>query len=396
VPKPRYPILTTRQLNRATLARQLLLAPANLDPVAAIEQVGGLQAQEPASPYIALWSRLRPFDPVGLERAFSERRLVKATLMRVTLHAVSRGDYAPFLQVLRPMLGSVRRTDLSTLDGPVLDEIADAVLEFASRPRSSVELRDEAARLSGAPGEEAWWRVRRRRAFVYVPTGDPWSFGRRPFLAAASAWLHDDPALTGELPVDRSAERFVRRYLGAFGPATAADLSNWSGVSLATVRPGLDRVEAAGELARYSDEAGRTLLDLVGAALPDPDVPAPPRLLPMWDSVLLAHHDRTRVLPQPYRPVVIARNGDVLPTFLVDGQVAGLWWAEPDGGRARVVLEPFAPIPARERAALDDEAERLAAFLSEREPAAYGRYRRTRARRMPPAAAPLGVKEVPA
>jgi hypothetical protein len=381
VPKPRYPVLTAQALNRATLARQLLLERSDLEPIAAVEQVGGLQSQEPASPYIALWSRLTAFDPRALDRAFAERRVIKATLMRVTLHAVSRADYGPILQVIRPMLAAVRRTGVATLDGPALDTVADAVLEFAARPRSRVELRDEAARLSGAPGEEAWWRVRRRRAFVYVPTGHPWSFGRRPVLAAASAWLSDDGLAIPDLSVDEAAERLLRRYLGAFGPATTADFSNWSGVSLAAVRPGLDRLEAAGELVRYSDEAGRTLLDLVGAANPDPDVPAPPRLLPMWDSVLLAHDDRTRVLPRPYRPVVIARNGDVLPTFLVDGRVAGLWWAEPDGRKARVVLEPFQPISVPARRALDEESERLAAFLTEREPGAYGRYRQTRARR---------------
>ena len=379
MPRSRFPILTARALNRATLARQLLLDRADIDPVAAVEQVGGLQAQEPASPYVALWARLRDFDPTALDRAFEERRVIKATLMRVTLHAVSRRDYGPLLAAVQPMLRALRRPGGTALDPAVLDEVAGMLHALAATPRSSAELRDAAGRLSGAPREEAWWRVRRLRPFVHVPTADPWSFGRRPMLVAGHAWL---PDVARAVAHPDAAEHLVRRYLGAFGPATTADLSGWSGVSVATLRPGLDQLDEAGALVRYSDEAGRTLLDLAGAPLPDAAMAAPPRFLAMWDSVLLAHADRTRVLPEPYRPLVIARNGDVLPTFLVDGRVAGLWWAEPEGGRTRVVVEPFEPVPAAALECLREEGERLGTFLAEREPGAYGRYRRTRARRL--------------
>ncbi len=166
----------------------------------------------------------------------------------------------------------------------------------------------------------------------------------------------------------------------AFGPATAADLAAWSGVAVGRVRPGIAAVEAAGDLRRFSDERGRELLDLEGAPLPDADTPAPPRLLPMWDSTVLAFADRTRLISDEDRRIVIARNGDTLPTFTVDGVVAGLWWAEPaGGGRTRIAIEPFRPPLRRADAqALEQEGERLAAIVAPAEPAVYSRYQRWR------------------
>jgi hypothetical protein len=366
--RSRHPILTLARLNRATLARQLLLDRAELGVIAAVEQVAGLQAQEPASPYVALWTRLRSFAPADLDRAFRDREVVKATLMRVTVHAVSRRDYLHLLPALQPMLRAVRRTgaDEPEIDTPAL---AEAALAWASVPRTNVELRDRL-------GEAAWWRVRRHAPFVHVPSPVPWSFGRRPTLVAAPAWLGDPFAS----PADAVAH-VVRRHLGAFGPATRADIAAWSGSTVRHLRAGIDALVAAGEVRRFEDEAGRELLDLAGAPIPPEDVPAPPRLLPMWDSVLLAHADRTRVIADDDRAIVIARNGDVLPTFLVDGRVAGLWWTESNGGRTRIALEPFRHLAPGDRKALEDEGGRLAAFLEPLEPAAYGRYRRSRARR---------------
>jgi hypothetical protein len=204
----------------------------------------------------------------------------------------------------------------------------------------------------------------------------PWSFGRRPRLAHAPAWLGTD----GWPGAAAALERLVRRYLGAFGPATAADLAQWSGLAVARVRPGIAAVEATGDLRRFSDERGRELLDLESAPLPDPDTEAPPRLLPMWDSTVLAFADRTRLIADEDRRVVIARNGDTLPTFTVDGVVAGLWWAELEpGGRTRIVIEPFRP-PLRRADArtLEAEAARLAAVVEPLEPRVYARYQRWR------------------
>jgi hypothetical protein len=218
--------------------------------------------------------------------------------------------------------------------------------------------------------------MRRRVAFAHAPSDVPWSFGRRPRLAHALTWLG------AEDWADAAAglERLVRRYLGAFGPATAADMAAWSGLAVAKVRPGIAAVDGAGDLRRFRDERGRELLDLESAPRPAADTPAPPRLLPMWDSTLLAFADRTRVISDEDRRVVIARNGDTLPTFMVDGVVSGLWWAEPTaGGRTRIVIEPFRP-PLRhaDARALEREGERLAAVVEPLEPAVYARYERWR------------------
>ena len=385
MPRSSHSVLSPRALNRATLARQLLLEPASgVNPVAALERIGGAQAQEPASPYLALWTRLADFNPTALHRAFVERAAIKASLMRITLHAVSAADYRPLLAALLPMYretGALRR---GTPRPDNVRELAAAAASFAATPRRSAELRDYLAGQSGTPILETpvWWWVRRHLPMVHVPEDGPWSFSRRPLITTASAWF-GDPSLDdgGTLQVEAGRLHTVRRYLAAFGPATTTDLSAWTGVSARDFAAAIATLDDEGALVRFSDEGGRTLLDLVDAPRPGGDVPAPPRLLPMWDSVLLAYRDRTRVISDEDRLRVVSRNGDVLPTFLVDGIVTGFWWAEPDGAGTRIALEPFRRLTAAERRALDAEAERLADFVSSREPAVYARYRESGARR---------------
>jgi winged helix DNA-binding protein len=381
----RLPVLSSRALNRATLARQLLLAPVNgVPPVEALERIGAVQAQEPASPYLALWTRLADFDPAALHAAFVTRDAIKASLMRITLHAVSARDYLPMLAALLPMYretGALRR---GTRRPDNVRELAAAAAAFSATPRRSAELRDYLATWSGTANLETpvWWWVRRHLPMVHVPEDGPWSFSRRPLITTASAWF-EDPTLDDGGGMDLEAARLhvVRRYLAAFGPATTADLAAWTGVSAGDFRSAISKLDADGALVRLADEAGRTLLDLADAPRPDPGVPAVARFLPMWDSVLLAFRDRTRVISDEDRLRVVSRNGDVLPTFLVDGRVAGFWWAEPDGGGTRIVLEPFGRLAAAYRRDLETEADRLAAFVGPREPAVYGRYRVSGARR---------------
>jgi hypothetical protein len=380
--RARGPVVPSAVLNRATLARQRLLEREPSPVVPAIEALGGLQAQEPASPAIALWTRLDGFAAADLHEAIEARRVVKATLMRTTLHLVSAADYLRLLPALRPMHHALRRRG-ATIDDDIVRRLGRSALRFASEPRTNGELRahvDAEAERVAVDLDEAWWWVRLRHDFIHTPTGAPWSYGRRPSLSAASAWLpdgafgHESEAIT----------HLVRRYLAAFGPATAADASAWAGLPVARLRPGIAALEEAAVLWHGRDELGRPLLDLVDAPRPDGDVPAPPRLLPMWDSVLLAFADRTRIISDEARAIVVARNGDTLPSFLVDGQVAGLWWPVAERGeRARIELEPFGRLGARERRQLEDEAERLAAFVADREPLVYARYRRSRARRQP-------------
>jgi hypothetical protein len=378
-----HAVLSRDRLNRATLARQLLLERAPIRPTTAIKRLGGLQAQEPASPYLALWSRLASFDPVALDRAFQRRQVVKATLMRTTLHVVTRDDYIHLLPATLPMLRGLNRRGQGPEPAPErIHALAAAALDFASRPRANTELRDHLAGLvDDMSADDALWFVRRYAAWVHAPSDLPWSFGRRPILTGASAWL-GEASFAEE---GAALEYLARHYLGAFGPATVADMAAWSGLAIARLRPAVAAIDAAGGLWRYSDDSGRELLDIAGAPVPAADVDAPARFLPMWDSVLLAYADRSRVISDEHRRVVTARNGDTLPTFLVNGRVAGLWWAEADGARSRIVLEPLVRLGRGERRDVEREGERLAEFIRPIEPAVYRRYRTTRARASVPA-----------
>jgi Winged helix DNA-binding domain len=368
-------VLSQRRLNRATLARQLLLEPAHLSVVDAVGRIAGLQAQEPASPYIGSWARLAAFDPADLDAAIAARDVVKGTLMRVTLHLVTAADYRAFWPAVRPGLEQQRRQQrLEPPSAEAMTALIDRVTTFAAEPRSLGELRDHVGDVDGLPAEEIVWWLRRRLPLAHAPTPGAWSFGRRPLLAAADAWLpsgtwHDDAA---------AVEYLVRHYLAAFGPASLADIAQWSGLTVARLRPGVEAIDAAGELRRYRSEAGRQLVDLVGAPLPDDDVPAPPRLLPMWDSTVLAFADRTRIVSDADRARIIARNGDTLPVILVDGVVAGRWWAVTDRERTRIELEPFRRLAAQDRRALEALADRLARFVEPYEPRVYARYQRWR------------------
>lgn len=368
-------VLSTRRLGRATLARQLLLEPADIDVVDAVERVGGLQAQEPASPYIGLWARLSRFDAADLTGAIVDRRLVKSTLMRATLHLVTARDFRSLWPAIVPMLQNQRRQD--RLEPPPAERLAalrERVATYATEPRSLTELRQHVGELDGLPADELVWWLRRRHPLAHAPTAVPWSFPRRPLLADADAWLGD-----GEWANPATAlERLVRRYLAAFGPASVADIARWAGLSVGRVRAGVDAVGAAGELRHFRADMGRALVDLADAPLPDEDVQAPPRLLPMWDSTVLAYDDRTRVVSDADRARIVARNGDTLAVFLVDGVVAGRWWAVVERGRTRIELEPFRRLAASDRTALEEIGDRLARFVEPHEPNVYSRYQRWR------------------
>ena len=191
--------------------------------------------------------------------------------------------------------------------------------------------------------------MRRRGHLVHAPETALWS--SRP-LAVYHAYPEPEP-----IDVLHARTELVRRYLAAFGPSTRADIADWSGLRVADFAPALDALEP---LRRFRDENGRELLDLQRAPLPPADTPAPVRFLPKWDNTLLAHADRRRVLPEELRKTVIAKNGDVTQTFLVDGIVAGSWAADKKG---KIALTPFAPLPRIARREVEDEAARLEAWL---------------------------------
>ena len=367
--------LTARQLNRATLARQLLLAREPLDVRAAVRRVLALQAQEPASPYLALWNRVAGFDPARLDTALAGHTVVKATLMRITLHAVDAADHPPLHEAMLRSLRSARLGDarftgtgLTTADA---DALVPTLAAFAATPRTVAECRAHLAERVGEPaGTGAWWALRTVAPLLHAPTGGAWSFGPRPSYVAAATH-----GLTPPGDPDASRRHLVRRYLAAFGPASVADVAQFTLLSRSVVREALTGGPggpggAADAVERVRGPAGDTLYDVPGAPRPDGDTPAPPRLLGMWDSVLLAYADRSRLIPPGHRPLVIRRNGDVLPTLLVDGLVAGVWRPVRDGIEATA----FHPLPEDAWAGLGTEARALRAFLADRDPAVYRRY----------------------
>ncbi len=249
-------------------------------------------------------------------------------------------------------------TGLSPAD---LDALAPDVLAFASRPRSNAEVEAMLAdRLGAAPERGVWWALRSFAPLVHAPTGGPWSFGPRPAYMAAPEPAAGDP--------DQALRTLIRRYLEGFGPASAEDIAQFALHKRSTVREALAAM--GGALTTLEGPGGSTLLDVPGAPLPAGDTPAPPRLMAMWDSILLAYADRSRVIPAEYRPLVIRRNGDVLPTLLVDGFVAGVWRPLDGGIEARA----FHPLPDDVWDGLAGEARDLLGLLAGRGPAPYGRY----------------------
>ncbi len=359
--------LTARGLNRATLARQLLLQREPIAAVDAVRRVGALQAQEPASPYIALWGRVAGFDPAALDAAFIDGTVVKASLMRITLHAVHADDHPIFHDAMVSSLRASRLYDrrfkVTGLTIAEVDAVMPDLLAFTETPRAKAQIEATLEARLGDRADRAWWALKTFAPLTHAPTGGPWSFGLRPSFIAARDRL---PGASRETSV-----RFlVRRYLEAFGPASVADAAQFTLLTRAVVREAIAAM--TGDLVESDAPDGSSLFDIPGAKLPDEDTAAPPRLLPMWDSILLAYADRSRVIPPDLRRVVIRSNGDVLPTLLVDGHVAGVW--RPVDGAIEATA--FRGLPEDAWAGLDLEARALVAFLADRDPSVYRRYAR--------------------
>jgi Winged helix DNA-binding domain len=366
-------MITGRELNRATLTRQLLLRREALPVDEAVHGLAALQAQEPASPYLALWNRLAGFDPAALDAALAGRTVVKGTLMRVTLHAVHAGDYRVFREAMEPTLRASRLGDprftaagLTAADaGPLVRDL----LGYTTEPRSSAEVAAwfESWIGTGAATATASRMLRQYAPLHHAPRGGPWSFAAstQAYLAppaGAEPVLADPEAAAVALPV------LIERYLAAFGPASVPDMAQFAMVQRARVKTA---VQALGDALDRLDGAGGTVLyDVPGGPRPDGDIPAPPRLLGMWDSVLLAYHDRSRLIPPPYRAHVIRVNGDVLPVLLADGYVAGVWRVA--GGQVEATA--FGPLAEETWDGLAAEASALLRLIADRDPALYGRY----------------------
>ncbi|SDP36195.1 winged helix DNA-binding domain-containing protein [Lentzea jiangxiensis] len=351
---------TARQLNRATLDRQMLLRREPVDVLTAVDRVVAIQAQEPASPYLALWNRVEDFDPADLDEAFTSGAVRKASLMRITLHAVTAADHEVFHHAMLPALRASRLYDKRFKGMDVTIEQTDALLghllEFARTPRQKAEIEELLHSHVGDVGEPGvWWALRTYGGLVHAPTGGPWSFGLRPAYRSVTTRARERLECVAAM---------LRRYLTGFGPATVPDMNQFTMLPRTTIREALallDLTESGG----YYDVPHRTV--------PDEETPAPPRLMAMWDSTLLAYADRTRLIPEPYRKVVIRTNGDTLPTLLVDGRVAGVWRPTEDGG---IEATSFHALSDDDWTGLAEEAATLKKLLGDREPQVYRRYAR--------------------
>ena len=359
--EPALPVLTLRELNRALLARQMLLERQTLGVVAAIERLGGLQGQWAPSPYAALWARLTGFERGQLTAAIDRGLVVKATLMRATLHLVSAAEYPAYSQAtMDGRLGAWRPPG-----GPALASLARmhaSVLRFAAKtPRTREEIRDHIT--SHLPNSaERDERLRNWYLYAAVATsGLVWEPAGARFEHRQLARHIAAPArLRRKVAPDPAYDLVVRHHLAAFGPASVADIATWSSIRVPHIRASLARQQG---LARFRDERGRELFDLARAPRPPADQAAPVRFLARFDAAILGHDaaERTRILPAAYKKGVIF-SAEVWPTFLVDGFVAGRYRLAATRKEALVTLEPFSPLRRADKTALVGEGEKLARF----------------------------------
>jgi hypothetical protein len=350
--------LTARQLNRATLARQMLLDRANLPVTTAVERLIGLQAQEAKPPFTGLWTRLGDFSRQDAHAALHERALVRATLMRGTLHLFSAADYVAFRTTIQPVLSRAMSVLGDRAEGlDVAPVLAAAGELLRARPRTFGELRALLQAAFPEVNERALgFAVRMHLPLVMTPTEDRWSFPGNAAFALAETWLG------APLAEEEATQRLALRYLAAFGPASVADFQTWSG--LQQMKPVFEALRP--QVMVFRDERGRELFDLPDAPRPDAETPAPVRFLPEFDNLLLSHADRTRVIADAHRPIVYkSGNLRLLATILVDGMVAGTWRVERKRKEATLQISPFAPLSTEITAALTDEGEALLPFLEE-------------------------------
>lgn len=401
-------MLTTRALNRATLARQLLLRRHPLTPEQAVNQLAGLQAQAPLAPYGGLHARISPFTPTALSTLLSERSVVRAHLMRQTVHMVTAQDYVDFRPLFAHMgarsITSYFAKDLAGADIAEVATAARALLKGRTLTRTALG-RHLAERWPDAAPNALAYTATSQLAIVQTPPRGLWGKTGQVTLALAEDWLaqatpspaapapagHPAPApvgLSAPAPVGLSApapaaqpapapagqpapapsapsprrpvERLLLRYLAAFGPATVADAQTWSG--LTRLREVAD--DLAGSLMKLRGEDGAELLDLPDAPRPDLDVPAPPRFLPEYDNLLLSHADRTRVIPHGKPVPLPPGNGCAQGTLLVDGVWDATWIIARDKDSARLTITPFRSLKPQEKAAIEAQAGDLLAFVA--------------------------------
>ncbi|SFE19693.1 Winged helix DNA-binding domain-containing protein [Actinacidiphila alni] len=351
-------MLSLRALNRATLARQLLLDRGDVPALEAVAHLGGLQAQEPQEPFTGLWSRLHGFQPADLDGLLTGRQVVRTHLMRRTVHLVTAADALAWrsrhdAMLRQRVLGTYRR-ELAGLDLAALAAAGRAVMADGE-PRSMAQLTAALADRWPGPPARALGEllVAALLPMAQVPPRGLWRTKGGVRNALLADWLGRD---IDPLPVgddDAVGRTLVRRYLAAYGPAATADLRAWCGLAglpaaVRAVRP---------ELVAFRDERGRELLDLPDAPRPDPDTPAPVRFLPAFDNALLGYDDRARIVAPAHRPLSVSGARVVL----TDGQVSATWTLT----GSTCLITPLRPFSRPERAAVLAEARALTAFLTD-------------------------------
>jgi hypothetical protein len=351
-------VLSLRQLNRATLARQRLLVRERVTALGAIEGLVGMQAQFPRPPFLGLWARVEGFEREELTRLLRRRKVVRGSFLRGTLHLATAKDFVALRPAMQPVLDAGMRTILRVLRARVDPERLSARARevLAGGPRTFEEIRERLKREMPGTNERALgFAVRMLLPLVQVPEGEeaPWAFPGNPRFALAEEWLGKPVPTDGrEVP-----DALVLRYLAAYGPAGVADLSAWCGL------PNLrEKVQALRDrLVTFRDERGRELFDLPGGPRPDPDVPAPVRLVPDYDNLITTRADE-RFVAKGHRPRVFLPGLRIAATVLVDGFVAGTWRTDRKRDVATLTVEPFAPLAPRARREAAAEAEALLRF----------------------------------
>jgi hypothetical protein len=352
-------LMSQRALNRAYLARQMLLAREQATALQAVERLVAMQAQVPRPPFIGLWTRLHGFKRSDLADAFHARTVVRVTSLRGTLHVMTTADYIALRGALQPMLSrgmlAILRDRAGSLDMDVLN--AEARKFFRKSAATFDTLRDHLKAKFPTHDERAMaYAIRTHLPLVQVPTDAMWAFPASADFALADTWLSTTVS-TASMP----AEALVLRYLAAFGPATAGDAQAWSG--MAGLRDTFESLRP--RLVTFRDARKRELFDLPDAPRPDEDTAAPVRFIPEFDNLVLSHDDRSRIIADEHRSRVTLKNLQVRATFLVDGIVAGTWKSERKRKAAVLLIEPFGTVARRNRVALEEEAELLLAFLEE-------------------------------
>jgi hypothetical protein len=357
------PLLTLRDLNRAALARQMLLERRSVPVATAIERLAALQAQWAPSPYIALWSRLAGFERERLWNAIEKTHtVIRARLMRGTLHLVSARDFYAYAVATQDLQrGAWNRLQVGQGMDPTA--VAKLAVAFARQPRTKEDVVAHLTeRLGSFGGPYKWliWRfVSAHADLVSAPPGGHWAYGgtNAPYVAARH-WI-----ATGARPAEEEAiGHLINRYLAAFGPASLADIAQFAGQVPARIRPVLERL--APSLRHFVDEQGRALFDLPRAPRPSADVKAPVRFLPRYDELLIGYEHRDRIIAARHRAAVYSKNAIIEAVFLVDGVAAGTWAVETAKSEAVVRIHPFATLARADRAAAVQEAESLAGFIA--------------------------------